>query len=108
MRLLTWRLLSVWTVRVHESSVQSSVIRGLLARGLTSDVSEVDGLSVGVEQLDDGVVIILHSAADGGRFALNHCHVVGRQVLVLCCKTQRGTFGWKREKYILPRSGSRN
>lgn len=54
-----------------------------MAPGLTSNVSEVDGLPVGVEQLDDGVVIILHSAADGGRFALNHGHVVRRQVLSL-------------------------
>lgn len=60
-----------------------------MARGLTSKISEVDGLPVGVEQLDDGVVIILHSAADGGRFALNHCHIVSRQVLAVHYRTQR-------------------
>lgn len=74
---------------LFDSSVKWSVIRGLLARGLTSEVSEVDGLSVGVEQLDDGVIIILHSAADGGWFTFNHCHVVSRQVLALHYKTQR-------------------
>lgn len=62
-----------------------------LAPGLTSEVSEVDGLPVGVEQLDDGVVIILHSAADGGRFALNHGHVVSRQVLALHYRENIGT-----------------
>lgn len=60
-----------------------------MAGGLTSEVSEVDGLPVGVEQLDDGVVIVHHSAADGGRFALNHRHVVRRQVLALHYNTQR-------------------
>lgn len=64
------------------------------APGLTSEVSEVDGLPVGVEQLDDGVVIILHSAADGGRFALDHGHVVSRQVLPLHCgENTRTTWG---------------
>lgn len=48
---------------------------------LTSHVLEVDGLSVGVEQLDDGVVVVLHPAADGGHFTLDHRDVVGRQVL---------------------------
>lgn len=51
------------------------------AAALTSNIFEVDGLSVGVEQLDDGVVVVLHSAADGRRFPFDHRHVVGRQVL---------------------------
>lgn len=51
------------------------------ATGLTSNILEVDGLSVGVEQLDDRVVIVLHSAADGGHLPLDHRHIVSRQVL---------------------------
>lgn len=57
---------------------------------LTSDVSEVDGLSVWVKQLDDGVVVVLHSTADGDHFPLDHRHVVRRQVLGVDCKTQAG------------------
>ena len=57
-------------------------------QALTSDISEVDGLPVGVEQLNDGVVVVLHSAADGGRFPLNHCHIVSCQVLTVNCTTQ--------------------
>lgn len=55
---------------------------------LTPHVFEVDGLSVGVEQLDDGVVVVLHSAADGGHFPLDHRHVVSRQVLTFNFPTQ--------------------
>lgn len=51
------------------------------AAELTSNVFEVDGLSVRVEQLDDRVVVVLHSAADGGRFPFDHRHVVRRQIL---------------------------
>lgn len=58
-------------------------------RELTSDIFEVDGLSVGVEQLDYRVVVVLHSAADGGRFPLDHGHVVGGQVQALHFATQR-------------------
>ena len=42
------------------------------AQALTSNIFEVDGLSVGVEQLNDRVIVVLHSAADGGHFPLNH------------------------------------
>jgi len=55
---------------------------------LTSNISEVDGLSVGVEQLDDGVVVVLHSAANGGHFPLDDRHVVSCQVLTVNCTTQ--------------------
>lgn len=48
---------------------------------LTSHVSEVNGLSVGVEQLDDGVVVVLHPTADGRHLALHHRHVLRHQVL---------------------------
>lgn len=50
---------------------------------LTSQISEVDGLSVRVQQLDDGVVVVSHSAANGGRLSLDHRHVVSRQVLAV-------------------------
>lgn len=55
---------------------------------LTSNVFEVNGLSVGVEQLDDGVIVVPHSAADGGRFPLNHRHVVSCQILTFDFTTQ--------------------
>lgn len=55
---------------------------------LTSNISEVNGLSVGVEQLYDGVVVVLHSAADGGHFPLDHRYVVGCQVLTFDFTTQ--------------------
>lgn len=55
---------------------------------LTSNISEVDGLSVGIEQLDDGIVVVLHSAADGGRFSFDHRHVVSRQILTFDLTTQ--------------------
>lgn len=48
---------------------------------LTPHVPEVDGLPVGVEQLDDRVVVVLHSTADDGRVALDHGHVLRHQVL---------------------------
>lgn len=60
---------------------------------LTSNIFEVDGLSVGIEQLDDGAVVVLHSAADGGHFPLDHRHVVGRQVLTFDFTTQKNTDG---------------
>lgn len=56
---------------------------------LTSNVSEVDGLSVGVEQLDDGVVVVFHSAADDGRLTLDHWDIIRHQVLTLCCNQER-------------------
>lgn len=56
---------------------------------LTSNIFKVDGLSVGVEQLDNGVIVVLHSAADGGHISLDHCHIVSRQVLAFNFTTQR-------------------
>lgn len=56
---------------------------------LTSDVFEVDGLPVRVEELDDRVVIVLHSAADGGHFSLNHRHIVSGEVLTLHLKINK-------------------
>lgn len=48
---------------------------------LTSHVPEVNGLSVGVQQLDHRVVVVLHSTADDGRVPLHHRHVICHQVL---------------------------
>lgn len=48
---------------------------------LTPHVSEVNGLSVGVEQLDNRVVVVLHPAADDGHLPLHHRHVLRHQVL---------------------------
>lgn len=63
------------------------------ALALTSNIFEVDGLSVGIEQLDDGVVVVLHSAADGSRFPLDHRHIVGRQVLTFDFTTDKNRDG---------------
>lgn len=52
---------------------------------LTSDISKEDGLSVGVQELDDGVIIIFDSTADSGRLPLHHRDVVCHQVLALDC-----------------------
>lgn len=59
------------------------------APGLTSDIFEVDGLSVGVEQLDYRVVVVLHPAADGGRFPLDHRHIVSCQAQTFHFTAQR-------------------
>ncbi len=56
---------------------------------LTSNVSEVDGLSVGVEQLDDRVVVVFHPAADDGHLALDHRDIIRHQVLTLRCKPEK-------------------
>lgn len=58
------------------------------AVGLTSDVFEVDGLSVWVQKLDDRVVVVLHSAADCCHFPLNHRHIVRCQILTFNFITQ--------------------
>lgn len=65
-----------------------------VAQALTSNIFEVDGLSVGVEQLDYRVIIVLHSAAYGGHFPLNHRHIVSRQVLTFNFRKQTNTE-WK-------------
>ena len=56
---------------------------------LTSDIAEVDGLSVGVEELDDRVVVVLHSAADGRRLSLNHGHIVCTEILPFNCRGEK-------------------
>lgn len=58
---------------------------------LTSHVSEVNCLSVGVEQLDNGVVIVLHPTADDRHLALHHRHIVRHQVL---------THNWTGQEHI--------
>lgn len=50
---------------------------------LTPDVFEVDGLSVGIEELDDGIVIVLDSAADGGNLSLHDGDIIRHEVLAL-------------------------
>lgn len=66
---------------------------------LTSDVSEIDCLSVGVEELDDRVVVVLHPAADDGHLSLHHRHIVRHQVLTLDCRAQTETnthhYNWQ-------------
>lgn len=50
---------------------------------LTSDIFEVYGLSVGVEELDDGVVIVFDSTAYGGCLPLHYRDVVRYEILAL-------------------------
>lgn len=72
------------------------------AQGLTSNIFKVDGLSVGVEQLDYGVVVVLHSAADGGRFPLDHRHIVSRQVLAFnFTQHKENKCRWRKKNYVL-------
>lgn len=72
------------------------------AQGLTSNIFKVDGLSVGVEQLDYGVVVVLHSAADGGRFPLDHRHIVSRQVLAFnFTQHKEKNCRWRKKNYDL-------
>lgn len=52
---------------------------------LTSDVFEVDGLSVGVEELDDGIVIVFDSTAYGGHLSFHYWDVVRYEILALNC-----------------------
>lgn len=72
------RIMTFSTVNMKEKSVL-----------LTSNVSEVDGLSVGVEQLDDGVVVVFHPAADDGCLALDHRDIIRHQVLTLHCNPEK-------------------
>ncbi len=52
---------------------------------LTSDIFEVDGLSVGVEELDDGIVIVFDSTAYGGHLSFHYWDVVRYEILALDC-----------------------
>lgn len=65
---------------------------------LTSHVSEVNCLSVGVEQLDNGVVIVLHPTADDRHLALHHRHIVCYQVLTHHWTGQRQGVGECKKK----------
>ncbi len=69
----------------------------IVSLALTSNVFKVDGLPVGVEQLDDGVIVVLHSAADGGHFPLDHRHIVSFQVLTFDFTTQTQNTAGKNE-----------
>lgn len=53
---------------------------------LTSDIFEVDSLSVGVEELDDGVVVVFDSTAYGGCLPLHYRDVVRYEILALDCR----------------------
>lgn len=68
------------------------------AQGLTSNIFEVDGLSVGVEQLDYRVVVVLHPAADGGHFPLDHRHIVSCQVQAFHFTAQRKKMQMEEKK----------
>lgn len=54
---------------------------------LTPEISEIDGLPVGVQELDHGVIAVLDAAADGGHVPLHHGHVLRHQVLTITCRT---------------------
>lgn len=53
---------------------------------LTSDIFEVYGLSVGVEELNDRVVIVFDSTAYGGCLPLHYRDVVRYEILALYCR----------------------
>lgn len=50
---------------------------------LTSEISEINRLSVGIQELNHRVVAVLDAAADGGDVPLHHCHVLGHQILAI-------------------------
>lgn len=56
---------------------------------LTPEISEIDGLPVGVQELDHRVIAVLDAAADGGHIPLHHCHILRHQVLTITCRTEQ-------------------
>lgn len=50
---------------------------------LTSEISEINRLSVGIQELNHRVVAVLDSAADGGDVSLHHRHIFGNQILTI-------------------------
>lgn len=56
---------------------------------LTPEISEIDGLPVGVQELDHRVIAVLDTAADGGHVPLHHCHILCHQVLTVTCRTEQ-------------------
>ena len=76
---------------------------------LTSEISEINRLPVGIQELNHRVVAVLDAAADGGDVSLHHRHVFGNQVLTV---TLKGEQRWNRKvrndvgKFHLGRQGS--
>jgi len=50
---------------------------------LTSEISEINGLSVGIKELNHGVVAVFDSTADGGNVPLHYRHIFCYQVLAI-------------------------
>lgn len=50
---------------------------------LTSEVSEINRLSVGIQELNHGVIAVFDSAADRGDIAFYDGHVFCKQVLAI-------------------------
>lgn len=61
-------------------------------RKLTPEVPEVNGLPVGVQQLDHRVVALVDLAADGRHFSFDHCHVLCEQILSITLKKGEKKF----------------
>lgn len=61
---------------------------------LTPEVLEVNGLPVGVQQLNHGVVTLIDLAADGCNFSLDHCHVFSKQILSITFKKREKKVSW--------------
>ena len=59
---------------------------------LTPEVPKINGLSVGIQQLNNRVVTLIDLAADGCNFSFNHCHVFRKQILSIAFKKRRKKF----------------
>lgn len=56
---------------------------------LTSEISEINRLSVGIQKLNHRVVAVLDTAADGGDVSLHHCHIFCNQILTITLKREQ-------------------
>lgn len=61
---------------------------------LTPEVLEVNGLPVGIQQLNHRVVTLIDLAADGRDFSLDHCHVFSKQILSIAFKKREKKVRW--------------
>lgn len=56
---------------------------------LTSEISEINRLPVGIQELNHRVVAVLDAAADGGNVPLHHCHILSHQILAITFKREQ-------------------
>lgn len=75
---------------------------------LTSEISEINRLSVGIQKLNHRVVAVLDTAADGGDVSLHHCHIFCNQILTITLKRAQ-RWNSKMRNYVSKfRSGTKS